>query len=199
MELLDDWRPGRKGYKADAQQRATIAGEKHTARRLKRRFAEVEERHTHTNVLTAATRPPHGDGRAGLTASFLLPALFFLFFFLRLFHPKIAIGLLQRSARRPSEQYDVCIYKRGVSYQIFIRSARMTTMAATTAAGRSREEECETPCTYTECILSVFLSGIPSVYVTGGYTEQRWSTAAHGGSWVSSHDPSCTRFVSLNI
>ncbi|KYN13900.1 hypothetical protein ALC57_13974 [Trachymyrmex cornetzi] len=35
------------------------------------------------------------------------------------------------------------------------------------------DEECETPCTYTECILSVFLSGIPSVYVTGGYTEQR--------------------------
>lgn len=36
------------------------------------------------------------------------------------------------------------------------------------------DEECETPCTYTECILSVFLSGIPSVYVTGGYTERRW-------------------------
>ncbi|KAJ9585874.1 hypothetical protein L9F63_020480, partial [Diploptera punctata] len=27
-----------------------------------------------------------------------------------------------------------------------------------------------TPCTYTECILSVFFSGIPSVYVTGGHT-----------------------------
>lgn len=39
------------------------------------------------------------------------------------------------------------------------------------------DEECETPCTYTECILSVFLSGIPSVYVTGGYTEQRWTSS----------------------
>lgn len=38
------------------------------------------------------------------------------------------------------------------------------------------DEECETPCTYTECILSVFLSGIPSVYVTGGYTGQRWTS-----------------------
>jgi len=46
--------------------------------------------------------------------------------------------------------------------------------------GRSEavsDEECETPCTYTECILSVFLSGIPSVYVTGGYTEQRWTSS----------------------
>lgn len=40
------------------------------------------------------------------------------------------------------------------------------------------DEECETPCTYTECILSVFLSGIPSVYVTGGYTEQRWTSSS---------------------
>ena len=38
------------------------------------------------------------------------------------------------------------------------------------------DEECGTPCTYTECILSVFLSGIPSVYVTGGYTDQRWTS-----------------------
>ncbi|EFN67231.1 hypothetical protein EAG_09105 [Camponotus floridanus] len=47
--------------------------------------------------------------------------------------------------------------------------------------GRSEavsDEECETPCTYTECILSVFLSGIPSVYVTGGYTEQRWTSSS---------------------
>ncbi|OXU29972.1 hypothetical protein TSAR_000762 [Trichomalopsis sarcophagae] len=44
------------------------------------------------------------------------------------------------------------------------------------ASSHSHDEECETPCTYTECILSVFLSGIPSVYVTGGYTAQRWTT-----------------------
>ena len=38
---------------------------------------------------------------------------------------------------------------------------------------RFPDEDCGTPCTYTECILSVYLSGIPSVYVTGGYTYQR--------------------------
>ena len=37
--------------------------------------------------------------------------------------------------------------------------------------------ECSTPWTYTECILSIIHSGIPSVYVTGGNTFVR--------SWIS--------------
>jgi hypothetical protein len=35
---------------------------------------------------------------------------------------------------------------------------------------KNHDDFCRTPCTYTECILSVFFSGIPSVYVTGGHT-----------------------------
>ncbi|PSN39019.1 hypothetical protein C0J52_24609 [Blattella germanica] len=42
--------------------------------------------------------------------------------------------------------------------------------AAVLEAEGDPRRKCTTPCTYTECILSVFFSGIPSVYVTGGHT-----------------------------
>lgn len=147
--------------------------------RLKRCLAEEEERCIHIRIylpLQAVRRTVTVEPAAS-PLPFCSHAFWLIFFFSFFEHcsSKNSDWPTARTAGRPSGQDDVCVYKQGVSCRTSIRSEGTATTAA---MERSREEECETPCTYTECILSVFLSGIPSVYVTGGFTAQRWTT--HG-------------------